>query len=382
VGGFKIDEKTKYGERHEYGPYDVDKGHTTIMKTSVKFQPEENKKVIQSSELCATCHTLITSALDSTGKVIGELPEQVPYQEWQHSEFKETRSCQNCHMPVVKEAVPITSVFGEPREGFSRHTFVGGNFFMQRLLGKFRNDLSVPVPPNDMEAAANRTIAHLQSEAAKVTVTSMESRDGRVDAQITVENLGGHKLPTAYPSRRVWLHVTVRDRDGKAVFESGALNPNGSINGNDNDADATKYEPHYAEITRQDQVQIYEDVMVGANGQLTTGLLTALRFVKDNRLLPRGFDKRTATPDIAVHGEAENDADFGAGGDTVRYSVATNGAQGPFQVEAEVWYQPIGYRWAMNLKQYDSMEPKRFVGYYESTASGSGVMLGRASATR
>ena len=36
----------------------------------------------------------------------------------------------------------------------------------------------------------------------------------------------------------------------------------------------------------------------------------------------------------------------------------------------------------MNLKKYDAMEPKRFVGYYEQTASGSGVMLARASATR
>jgi len=29
----------------------------------------------------------------------------------------------------------------------------------------------------------------------------------------------------------------------------------------------------------------------------------------------------------------------------------------------------------MNLKPYDAMEPKRFVNYYESMASGSGVML-------
>ena len=54
-------------------------------------------------------------------------------------------------------------------------------------------------------------------------------------AEISIENLGGHKLPTAYPSRRVWLHLTVRDSRGNALFESGALHPDGSIEGNDND---------------------------------------------------------------------------------------------------------------------------------------------------
>jgi len=381
VGGFKIDEKTGGGERQMFGPFEVNNGHRTIMKSSSTFQPQEAKH-IRSSELCATCHTLLTQALDAQGKVIGELPEQVPYQEWLHSDYRETRSCQSCHMPVVKEDVPITSVFGEPRAGFSRHTFVGGNFFMQRMLNKFRNDLFVTAPPQEMDAAANRTIAHLQSETAKVTVQRVDVGDGRLIANISVENLGGHKLPTAYPSRRAWLHVTVRDRAGNVVFESGALGPNGAIQGNDNDEDASRFEPHYTDITSPNQVQIYESVMVGSDGALTTGLLTALRYVKDNRLLPRGFDKRTAEKDVAVRGDAEGDMDFSGGGDQIRYTVGVGDARGPFQVDAELWYQPIAYRWAMNLKKYDAMEPKRFVGYYEETASGSGVMLAHASATK
>ena len=318
VGGFKIDEQAAAGERRVYGPFEIDKGHTTVMHSSSTFRPAEGKH-IRASELCATCHTLITQALDAQGNVVGELPEQVPYQEWLHSEYKETRSCQSCHMPVVKEEVPITSVFGEPREGFARHTFVGGNFFMQRILNRFRNDLSVMAEPQDMDAAVNRTIAHLQSEAARVEVRSVNVQNGRLDALVVVENLGGHKFPTAYPSRRAWLHVTVRDRNGRIVFESGALNPNGSIEGNDSDADGSRFEPHYTEISRGDEVQIYETVMVDANGRPTTGLLTALRYVKDNRLLPRGFDKRTADKDVAVHGDAEQDADFAAGGDQIRY---------------------------------------------------------------
>ena len=381
VGGFKIDTSKPVGERHEYGPYDVDKGHVTIMRSSSTFQPIEETKVIRSSELCATCHTLLTKALDAEGKEIGELPEQVPYQEWLHSSYKDVKSCQDCHMPKLQQDVPITSVLGEPRPGFSQHTFVGGNFFMQRLLNRFRNDLAVMASPEDLNAAAVRTIAHLRSEAAKVRISGLSVRDGRLEAEISIENLGGHKLPTAYPSRRVWLHVTVRDGRGNVVFESGGLRRNGSIVGNDNDADPTRFEPHYTEITQPGQVEIYEAILASSDGKVTTGLLTGVRFIKDNRLLPQGFDKRTADKDIAVHGKAETDADFSGGGDTVRYSVPLSGGERPFTVDAELWYQPIAYRWAMNLKPYDAPEPKRFVGYYEQMAPGSAVMLVRAEDT-
>ncbi len=80
-------------------------------------------------------------------------------------------------------------------------------------------------------------------------------------ADVHVRNLTGHKLPTGYPSRRAWLHVTVRDRGGRIVFESGAVAQNGAIAGNDNDADALAFEPHHSEIRTADQVQIYESVM-------------------------------------------------------------------------------------------------------------------------
>jgi hypothetical protein len=381
IGGFKIDETTPAGERPIFGPFEIEKGHTTVMHSSTAFRPTQGLH-IRSSELCATCHTLITQALDAQGKVVGELPEQVPYQEWLHSDYRETRSCQSCHMPVVREPVPITSVFGEPREGFARHTFVGANFFMQRMLNRFRNDLSVPALPQEMDAAVMRTIAYLQGEAARVAIQGVTLQDGRLEALVSIENLGGHKLPTAYPSRRAWLHVTVRDRGGKVLFESGGLNPNGSIQGNDNDEDASRFEPHHAEVSRPDQVQIYETIMAGPDGQLTTGLLTAVRFVKDNRLLPHGFNKTTAGEEIAVHGEAERDTDFAGGGDQVRFVVAVGSAPGPFQVEAELLYQPIAYRWAMNLRSYNAPEPQRFVGYYEEMAPGSGVVLARATASR
>jgi hypothetical protein len=53
-----------------------------------------------------------------------------------------------------------------------------------------------------------------------------------------------------------------------------------------------------------------------------------VRYLKDNRLLPGGFDKRTAEPDIAVRGHAASDADLSAdtiASDTPRRSPASAG---------------------------------------------------------
>jgi hypothetical protein len=382
VGGFAIGAPNAQGERLEFGPYAPEAGRARIMRTSTGgFLPAESPHIRQ-SEICATCHTLITKALGPGGREIGELPEQVPYQEWLHSEYREKRSCQSCHMPVVEEDVAIASVLGQPRAGVSRHVFVGGNFFLQRILNRYRSELGVAALPAELTAAAERTVAHLQSESARVSIGGLEVRGGRLEAEVSIENLGGHKLPTAYPSRRVWLHVVLRDGNNRAVFESGLVDATGSIRGNDNDDDPARFEPHYAEIRGPDQVQIYEAVLGDSGGRVTTGLLSAVNYLKDNRLLPRGFDKRTAGKDVAVLGGALEDGDFGGGGDRVRYSVGLGQAQGPFRMEAELCYQPVAYRWAMNLKRYDAEEPRRFTGYYEAMAPASVAVIGRAQARR
>jgi hypothetical protein len=331
--------------------------------------------------MCATCHTLFTSALDKSGNVVGELPEQVPYLEWLHSDYRETQSCQSCHMPVVEEPTPIASVLGEPREGLSRHSFVGGNFFMLRLLETFRDALGVVAAPGELEAAAVRREEHPRTQAASLEIISLESRDGRLHVDLAVNNQAGHKLPTAYPSRRAWLHLVVRDANGEVAFESGAVDPSGRIAGNDNDDDPARYEPHHDVIETPDQVQVYEAILGAPNGDVTTGLLTAVRYLKDNRLLPHGFDKLKAGADIAVHGAALRDESFAAGSDRLRYTIALGTAQGPYDVSAELLYQPIGYRWAHNLRDYPAEETDRFVGYFEALAPRSSATLAKAQAS-
>lgn len=380
VGGFVIDQATAWGSRTMFGPFAVDAGRSRVMHSASDFLPTEADH-LKDSGLCGSCHTLYTHSLGGNGDVIGELPEQMPYLEWEQSDYYGRTSCQDCHMPVIEDSVAVTGVLGVARAGVSRHAFRGGNFLMLRMLDRYRDELGVVARPDELELAARRTVEHLQSYAARISVDAFRRADGRLEARVHVENLAGHKLPTAYPSRRAWLHVTVRDGAGNVVFESGGLEGGARIVGNDNDADPRSFEPHYETIDRPDQVQVYEAILAGPDDEVTTGLLTAVRYLKDNRVLPVGFDPATASQDIAVRGRAATDDDFRGGADEVRYVVDSPGAEGPFTVEAELWYQPIAWRWARNLGDYDAFETRRFVGYYEDMAMESAIRLTSAVAT-
>jgi hypothetical protein len=377
-GGFIVAPANAQGVHPEYGPFAIDPAIQRIMRSSTGgFQPTQGAQ-IRSSELCATCHTLITRALGPDGQVIGSLPEQVPYQEWRHSDFSGQQSCQSCHMPAIAEAVPIARVLGVPREGARHHQFIGGNFFLQRLLARYHDTLDLTPSTDEFAAAAARTTAFLQSKSARLLLAPGAAQAGRLAFTVTVQNLTGHKLPTAYPSRRAWLHVRVQDAQDRVVFESGALHPDGSIQGNVNDRDPLRFEPHFSQIEHPEQVQIYESILGDRNGAVTTGLLNAVDYLKDNRLLPRGFDKRTADAQIAVHGAALQDPRFIGGQDTVGYSIALNGNGAPYRIDAELLYEPIGYRWANNLKPYGrAVEPRRFTQYYDAMGAATATTLAR-----
>lgn len=362
-----------------YGPYAASARALAIHKSVTSLNTMETKHLGESG-LCGSCHTLYTNTLDANGKAIGKFPEQMVYLEWQHSDYNEKQSCQSCHMPAVGDPAPVATLGSPMHDDVREHSFVGANFFMQGVFSEHHDELSVLATPADLTRAANDTRVFLQSKAAELSISTPAVASGKLSFAVTVRNLSGHKLPTAFPSRRAWLHVTVTDASGKVVFESGKLNANGSIAGNMNDADPAKYSPHYTAITSPDEVEIFEPILGDKDNHVTTALLTATHYLKDNRILPAGFDKKTASEDIAVRGKAAEDAAFTGGAATTHYAIPAK-AGGPFQIKAELMYQPIGYRWAQNLAPYDSGETKQFVKYFDQSASASAIDLAHADAT-
>lgn len=378
-GNFAVGEAAEH-PRVVYGPYTADPARVTPMHTSMVGYAPAQTAHMRDAGLCGSCHTLYTPTRGAGGKETGKFPEQMPYLEWLHSDYREKQTCQQCHMPAVEEPVKIATLLSEPREGVRHHSFVGSNFLMEAMLDAHRDELAVTATSPELASAVMSTKAFLQTQSARVAVTAPKVAGKEIGFAVRVENLTGHKLPTAYPSRRAWLHVTVTAANGSVVFESGKLNADGSIAGNVNDTDAKRFLPHYTTITAPEQVEIFEPILGDGGGNVTTGLMNAAKYLKDNRILPAGFDKGTASGDIAVVGEALADRAFVAGSATTSYRVPMVGAAGPFRVAVELVYQPVGYRWAHNLGAYEAAEPKRFVGYYEKAAAQSALVLAHAEA--
>jgi len=46
---------------------------------------------------------------------------------------------------------------------------------------------------------------------------------------------------------------------------------------------------------------------------------------------------------------------------------------------AELWFQPIGYRWALNLDEYETFETDRFIRYYRDMAASFAMVVAAVS---
>lgn len=364
-GHYVIDAELPAGERVTYGPFPVSEANANLMTLSSGYKPVESQHVRQAA-LCATCHTLYTPFLDAAGEIQGEFPEQTPYLEWLYSDYRSKQSCQHCHMPHAQGGVILSSTGGDPQAPFSQHNFVGGNAFMLSILRHYAEEQAVTAATEHFDATLNRVYDQLQNRTASVTIENATLNGQELSAEVRITNLAGHKFPTGFPSRRAWIHVRVTGANGELLFESGAVDSNGLIVGNDNDADPTLYEAHYDLLTSSDQVQIYESVMQNTEGELTTTLLRAAGYIKDNRLLPSGFVKGNHLEAVSVRGEALPDENFAGGGDQLLIRVDLGDAQGSITLQVELLYQSVGYRWAKNLEGFDAPEVERFLAYYEA----------------
>ncbi len=369
-GNFTIADSNDASYKNIYGPYAGPVGRNMANQTG--HTPTEGPHVSDSAT-CASCHTLYTPAIDpDTGAPSGiDFLEQAPYLEWQNSNYATAvpaKHCQDCHMPEPEPnyatEISLQGPQGMPaRSPYGQHTLVGGNAHLLEILRDYRAELGID--GTTTESGFDKQIAQTRgflAGAAGLALSAPAVVNGDLAFDIEVANLTGHKLPSSYPSRRTWLHVTVRDNAGAVIFESGRPDARGYIS---TDAARLKadcmaghklegfdsslcYEPHRDVITDPAQVAIYETVLGDVNGNITHTLLLGAQYLKDNRIPPAGFTnaKANAIEVQTIPSGVGGDVDFncvggreGCGADTVHYRVDVSGRPGPYSVEARLLYQ-------------------------------------------
>ncbi len=384
-----------------------------------------------SSKICGSCHSVVLPVFDGNqpwsppGAPQAKIEiEQGTYPEWVFSDFRDggpaAQSCQDCHMsrsypglgplsfriasieeasnmPQVDNRRPRSEIDLKPRSPYGRHTLVGLNVFFNLFAQQFPDVLGIRVqdpmlgghgvPP--LTGTFESMIQQADSATAQVSVSDVKLDAGRLAATVKVESRVGHKLPSGVGFRRVFLRFEVLDATGRELWVSGRTSPSGVLvdeNGRPLAGELLwksdcqpmtaaeqqgALQPHYLAISRQDQAQIYQELVRDPRGHLTTSFLSLADVVKDNRLLPRGWNPSVELARSEGLGSAKLSAEqlahevrpklpdgrggqvddpwyrpkaeggLGGGGDAVIYSVPLADLKGarPASVRATLFYQ-------------------------------------------
>lgn len=354
----------------EYGPFI--NPMTGPMQLYVGLTPTYSEHMGR-SQVCASCHTLISNVADLSGNLTGNtFVEQATYHEWLNSSFPaQNKFCQTCHMPAVDDQVKIANgiLNLQGRSPFNLHQFAGANSFMVDLIKDNKDTLGVVAPDANFDStlSAINTMLTKNSLGIKIHTDTIDMDSAYFD--VTLTNKAGHKFPTGYPSRRAVLTFIVTKENGDTLFASGLFDSGHEVVNLD-----SPFEMHRDVISNPADVQVYEMVMGDVNGNKTTILERANSKLKDNRIPPAGFNTTHAAYDTAfIAGNALSDADFnknagseGTGKDIVHYHVALNGYKGKINASASVFYQTIPPAWLQEMRTLTSTPIDRFLGMFDA----------------
>jgi len=378
-----------------YGPYP--QVATLPMQNAIGVNPKFASQV-QSSLLCSSCHTIFLPVYDKNGNqrldergAPKASHEQTTFLEWVNSIFADNgsnpQSCQDCHMPRqynghslafnlanIEDNTFPPELFRAPdyeiqltkRTSFSRHTLLGINLFALEMFGEYRSELGLyasnPLLPGfaakdtfSSQYTAINSGLQVASTTAAVNLVSLQMTGNTLQADVKVVNLAGHSFPSGVAFRRAFLEFRVLDSPGNTLWVSGQTSPDGVILDNSGAPLVTEfftpnqqvYQPHYNQanpITRDDQVQIYEELAVSPEGDITTSFLNIDEVIKNNRLLPQGWSATGPSSEITKPVGVNGDPNYGdgSGSSTVRYAIPLSSQlANAASVVATLYYQSV-----------------------------------------
>jgi hypothetical protein len=257
---------------------------------------------------------------------------------------------------------------------YGRHTLAGINLFVREMFEQFPEILGIPLTDvniarreqavESLALAAKAGLHEARVRTASVTIGDLRVVAGALEATVRVTNKTGHKFPSGVGFRRAFLEVLAEDANGDVLWGSGRTNALGELTGADgktlaSESSPSEWQAHHQRIDRADQVQIYETRHLDENGALTTSVLAQAHKVKDNRLLPQGWQgpdaERVGPEEYAAMAPCAGDAageacaalddpayQPGAGGhDEVVYVIPAEAAARATRVTARLLYQAI-----------------------------------------
>ena len=294
--------------------------------------------------------------------------------------------------PAVDHRAPDEKLALQTRSDYRRHLLLGINMFALEMFKQFRTELGLYTPdpkngiinPDPMirqslnvadsvdTAIDQGTNFIAKTRTADVKILSVIRKTNAWQVDVQVINKAGHSFPSGVGFRRAFLNFQMLGAEGDVEWASGNVAPNDSkssenlkgliVDSRGNPlltekftSSQQRFQPHYwAEnpITRQDQVQIYEELVTNPEGYLTTSFIALDKKAKDNRLQPQGWSSQGPNAEetgpvgtcVNIRDKVVCDPNYedGSGSNVVRYLVPlTNRTALAQTVRATLYYQTI-----------------------------------------
>jgi hypothetical protein len=215
-------------------PYDE------IMKHTDRHVAAVMRPLLHQPEFCASCHKANLPHELNDYKFLRAF---TTYDEWQNSKFSKRNpltfytadftTCQGCHMKRNPNALPD---YGAKNGTFASHRWLAGNTAVPFYYGfdeqlaktieflKSGNYLNVDIM-GLKKAGDDHMIAPLGSVPFSVEPNNV------IEAMVVIQNKNiGHSLiPEVRDLYEAWTEFSVKDADGKDIYHSGYLQPDGSL---------------------------------------------------------------------------------------------------------------------------------------------------------
>src|SRR5215211_6427599 len=219
--------------------------------------------------------------------------------------------------------VPLLEMFRQYMEnGYAN----GYNLLSNPVLGVRQNDYMQSVADN-LPNAIDAFVEQAADSTAEVSIAPIGLSFRKLTADVLVTNKTGHRFPSGVGFRRGFIELKVVDTTGgreQTIWCSGCTDSLGVITNGDggpplpselfdkyqprqkperSDYPAQcqnvvqqQYQPHFwgarYPVTRQNQVQVFEELDLNADCVFTSSFIRRDFVVKDNRLLPLGWTER------------------------------------------------------------------------------------------